>query len=89
MYLYFHKTGLGKALMVEIIERSENQNIWLIQSGVFPENTASIRLHSEELGFKKVGIRERIGVMLTGPHKGKWRDIVILERRSKIVGVSC
>ena len=75
--------------MVEIIERSENQNIWLIQSGVFPENIASIKLHSEALGFRKVGTRERIGVMLTGQHKGKWRDIIILERRSKIVGVSC
>lgn len=75
-------------MVQDIIERSENENIWLIQSGIFPENEASLRLHSSELGFKKVGIREKIGMMECGEYKGRWRDIIILERRSTVVGVS-
>ena len=74
--------------MAEIIERSENVNIWLIQSGIFPENIPSLRLHSEELGFRQVGVREKIGLMQCGEHKGEWRDIVMMERRSQVVGVS-
>jgi L-amino acid N-acyltransferase YncA len=81
--------GLGKALLVDIIERSENSNIWLIQSGIFPENTASIKLHSTKVGFREVGIREKVGMMLIGEHKGKWRDIILFERRSTVVGVNC
>src|SRR5262244_1269971 len=55
--------------------------IWTIQSGIFPENTASLRLH-ERAGFRVVGIRERLG-----RHHGRWRDVVLLERRSGRVGV--
>jgi L-amino acid N-acyltransferase YncA len=79
--------GLGKALMAEIIERSENVNIWVIQSGIFPENIASMRLHSPELGFRQIGMREKIGLMQCGEYKGQWRDIVMMERRSQVVGV--
>ena len=74
---------------MDIIERSENSNIWLIQSGIFPENTASILLHSTKMGFREVGIREKVGMMQLGEHKGKWRDIILFERRSTVVGVSC
>jgi hypothetical protein len=54
--------------------------IWTIQSGVFPENTASLRLHAQA-GFRVVGTRERIGL-----HHGRWRDVVFIERRSSAVG---
>lgn len=67
--------GVGKALLEELIARSELAGIWTIQTGIFPENTASLALH-ERVGFRVVGIRERIG-----QHHGVWRDVVFLERR--------
>jgi phosphinothricin acetyltransferase len=78
--------GLGKRIMNEIIHLSEAEGIWTIQSGIFPENEISITLH-EKFGFRRVGFRERVGYMLVGPYAETWRDIVLLERRSKIVGV--
>jgi SAM-dependent methyltransferase len=54
--------------------------IWTVQSGVFPENTASLRLH-ERAGFRVVGVRERVGC-----HHGRWRDTVLVERRSRVAG---
>jgi L-amino acid N-acyltransferase YncA len=70
--------GVGRALMEELIRRSEAAGMWTIQTGIFPENTASLALH-ERVGFRVVGIRERIG-----EHHGRWRDIVFLERRSSV-----
>jgi phosphinothricin acetyltransferase len=72
--------GIGTALLRALIDESERSGIWTLQAGIFPENTASIRLH-EEAGFRVVGLRERIGLM-----DGQWRDTVLMERRSKIVG---
>lgn len=73
--------GIGKTLLRALIEASEREGIWTLQAGIFPENEASIGLH-KACGFREVGRRERIGQM-----KGVWRDVVLLERRSKIVGV--
>jgi len=73
--------GIGDALMAKIVEDSESKGFWMLQSGIFPENVASLRLH-EKHGFRTVGIRERIGQM----RSGEWRDIVLMERRSKNVG---
>lgn len=73
--------GIGKYLLKKLIEESEGKNIWTLQAGIFPENIPSIKLH-ESLGFRQVGYREKIGQM-----KGIWRDTVLLERRSKIVGI--
>jgi len=73
--------GIGKLLLDRLIKESEAKNIWTLQAGIFPENTPSIKLH-ENHGFRQVGYREKIGQM-----KGVWRDTVLLERRSKIVGV--
>lgn len=67
--------GVGRALLGALIASCEAGGIWTIQSGVFPENEASLRLH-EACGFRRVGIRERIG-----QHNGRWRDVVLLERR--------
>ena len=72
--------GLGRELLALLVERSERAGYWTLTAGVFPENEASLRLH-EACGFREVGVRERIGE--TG---GVWRDVIWLERRSKMVG---
>jgi len=72
--------GVGKALLNAVIAESEQAGIWTIQTGIFPENTASIALH-KAVGFREVGYRERIGQL-----HGVWRDTVFLERRSRVVG---
>jgi L-amino acid N-acyltransferase YncA len=72
--------GIGKALLAAVIDASEQAGIWTLQTGIFPENKASIALH-ESCGFRVLGIRERIG-----QRDGIWRDVVFMERRSKIVG---
>jgi len=68
--------GVGRHLLDRLIASTEAAGIWTIQSGIFPENTASIALH-RAAGFRIVGPRERIGL-----HHGRWRDILLLERRS-------
>ena len=72
---------IGQKLLNELISESEREGIWMLQSGIFPENEASLKLH-EKLGFRRVGHRERIGQM-----NGTWRDTVLLERRSTAVGL--
>lgn len=72
--------GIGKALLETLVEQSERNGIWTLQASVFPENVASIALH-KACGFRAVGVRERIGNM-----NGSWRDTMLLERRSKLVG---
>jgi phosphinothricin acetyltransferase len=64
-----------------LITESEDHGFWTLQAGIFPENIASIRLH-EQNGFRQVGYREKIGQM-----NGIWRNTVLMERRSKIIGV--
>jgi L-amino acid N-acyltransferase YncA/DNA-binding transcriptional ArsR family regulator len=76
------RRGIGAALLAALIGSAEAAGIWIIQSSVFPENTASLRLH-EKAGFRVVGTRERIG-----RHHGRWRDTVLLERRSTTAGIS-
>lgn len=73
--------GIGKRILEELISQSEEHNLWTIQAGIFPENTASLKLH-EQLGFRRIGYREKIGKM-----KNVWRDTIQLERRSKKVGI--
>jgi phosphinothricin acetyltransferase len=70
--------GIGRNLLDELIRSTEAAGIWTIQSGIFPENFASLRLH-QAAGFRTVGTRERIG-----QHHGIWRDVVLIERRSQI-----
>lgn len=74
------RRGVGRALMSRLVSDSETEGIWTLQAGIFPENLASIALH-QRAGFRIVGTRERIGQM-----NGRWRDVVMLERRSAIVG---
>jgi L-amino acid N-acyltransferase YncA len=68
--------GIGRALLDALIASTETAGLWTIQSGVFPENRASIALH-RRAGFREVGRRERLG-----RHNGRWRDVVFIERRS-------
>ncbi|MEX2531046.1 MAG: GNAT family N-acetyltransferase [Gemmatimonadota bacterium] len=72
--------GVGARLLARLIEASESHGLWTLQAGVFPENVASIRLH-RSFGFREVGVRERVGRLL-----GRWRDVLLLERRSEVVG---
>jgi len=71
--------GVGRALLEALIRSTEEAGIWTIETGIFPENTASLALHMA-VGFREVGIRERLGRL-----HGRWRDVVFLERRSAIV----
>lgn len=72
--------GVGTALLGALIASAEQAGIWTLQSGIFPENTASLALH-HRAGFRTVGMRERLGQM-----HGQWRDVLLLERRSGIAG---
>lgn len=74
--------GVGKALMQRLIADSEEEGYWTLQSGIFPENKGSIKLH-ENVGFRYIGKRERVGKTI----KGEWKDNLLFERRSKIVGI--
>ncbi|MEV4193661.1 GNAT family N-acetyltransferase [Streptomyces toxytricini] len=71
--------GVARALLDALIASTEAAGIWTIQSGIFPENTASLALH-QRAGFRVIGTRERIG-----RHHGTWRDVILLERRSTLV----
>lgn len=71
--------GVGRLLLSALIASTEAAGIWTIQSGIFPENNASLVLH-RSAGFRVVGTRERMG-----QHHGRWRDVVLIERRSPAV----
>lgn len=73
--------GLGRSLLAALIEESERHGVWTLQASIFPENAASVALH-EALGFRVVGRRERVAKL-----DGRWRDTVLFERRSTVVGV--
>ena len=72
--------GVGTALLNGLIGASERAGLWTLESGIFPENVASLALH-KACGFREVGHRERLGRM-----NDRWRDVVLLERRSPVVG---
>jgi len=73
--------GLGRTLLAALIAKSEEAGIWTLQASIFPENRASLALHQSH-GFREIGRRERIAKL-----NGIWRDTVLIERRSKVVGV--
>lgn len=78
--------GIGRCLLDAFVEAAETEGIWMIQSSIFPENAASLRLH-EAAGFRIVGRRERIARATVGPRAGSWRDTLLIERRSAVVGM--
>jgi L-amino acid N-acyltransferase YncA len=71
--------GIGRALLERLFESTEAAGIWTIQTGIFPENEASLALH-RKAGFRVVGTQERLGKM-----DGVWRNVVVLERRSEAI----
>ena len=77
----FRRQGVGKALMRELIAASERAGLWTLQGGVFPENAGSVALQ-KAFGFREIGRQERLGQL-----KGVWRDVVLMERRSRNVGI--
>lgn len=74
--------GVGKLLMERLILDSEKVGLWTLQSGIFPENIASIKLH-EKVGFRYIGKREKIGKT----NEGVWKDNLLFERRSTLIGI--
>lgn len=73
--------GVGSILLERLISESEKEGIWTLQSGIFPTNGASIKLH-ETMGFRRIGKRERVGKL-----HGQWMDNILFERRSNRVGI--
>jgi L-amino acid N-acyltransferase YncA len=71
--------GVGRALLTAVVASAERGGIWTVQTGIFPENQASVRLH-QACGFRLVGVRERLGRL-----HGRWRDVLLLERRSPVI----
>ena len=71
--------GVGRALLTAVVASAEQAGIWTVQTGIFPENQPSVRLH-EACGFRVVGVRERLGKL-----HGRWRDVLLLERRSPVI----
>lgn len=74
-----HKKGIGAKLLDYLISFADNNNIWTLQCWIFPENIPSINLHIKK-GFREIGLLEKIGKM-----DDVWRDVVFLERRSRII----
>jgi phosphinothricin acetyltransferase len=72
--------GVGRELLERLVELSEQAGYWTLTAGIFPENEASLRLH-RACGFREVGVRARLGEAA-----GVWRDVILLERRSRLVG---
>jgi L-amino acid N-acyltransferase YncA len=75
------RRGVGLLLLNALVEQSEAAGLWTLQAGIFPENTASLALH-HRCGFRTVGCREKLGQL-----GGVWRDVLLLERRSRTVGL--
>ncbi|PKM84247.1 MAG: N-acetyltransferase [Firmicutes bacterium HGW-Firmicutes-11] len=73
--------GVGTSLLTALVQQSEENSIWTLQAGIIKENAASRELH-KKCGFREIGMRERIGQM----PDGQWHDVVLMERRSKLVG---
>jgi len=76
------RRGIGRRLLDALIAGAEADGLWTVQTGIFPENAASLALH-RRCGFRVVGVRERLGL-----HDGRWRDVVFLERRSALDSIS-
>jgi L-amino acid N-acyltransferase YncA len=87
--VYVHRDargrGLGRLLLDAFVIASDEAGFWTIQSSIFPENLASLRVH-ESAGFRVIGTRKQIAKSVVGPHAGVWRDTLLIERRSAVNG---
>jgi L-amino acid N-acyltransferase YncA len=83
--VYLHESargkGIGAVLLYELVKNSEQHNFWTLQALIFPENIASVKIH-QSVGFRIIGTRQKIGLQ-----NGVWRDTLLLERRSAVVGI--
>ena len=88
--IYMHpdygRQGLGTRLLDALVQASEGAGYWTLQAGIFPENIASLKLHAA-CGFRQMGVREKVAKMGHGEMAGDWRDVIMLERRSTVVGI--
>lgn len=75
--------GIGTALLTNLVKLSEKSGFWTLQSGIIRENSSSIVLH-KKCGFREIGVRKKVGKM----SDGVWHDVVLMERRSDIVGIN-
>lgn len=73
--------GVGQNLLSRLVAASEENGIWTLRAGIFPENEASVGLFQKN-GFRILGLQDKLGQM-----QGRWRDVLLLERRSTTVGV--
>ena len=73
--------GVGRQLLARLVQEAEAAGIWTLKAGIFPENRASIRIF-ENAGFRILGTHDRLGRF----HDGRWRDVVLMERRSAVAG---
>ena len=80
-----HGHGIGRRLLQDLVLASERAGYWTLAAQAFPENEASRSLHTA-LGFSVVGTRTKLGKMSYGPFAGRWRDVIMLERRSQSIG---
>jgi phosphinothricin acetyltransferase len=74
--------GIGTTLLTNLIKQSEENGIWTLYCAIIIENTASIAMH-KKCGFREIGVREKVAKM----GDGVWHDVMLMERRSKIVGI--
>ena len=83
VYITADKRGrrIGRRLLQALVQESEQSGIWTLQAGIFPENEPSITVH-ERCGFRMIGRREKLGQM-----GGRWRDVLLFERRSSVTGI--
>lgn len=79
--------GVGLQLLRHLTSCAEAAGIWTVQSGIFPENISSLRVH-EKAGFRVVGVRQGLGKMTYGPAAGRWRDVALVEWRSSTAGIT-
>ena len=79
------RRGVGRFLLDALVGASEREGYWTLVAQIFPENKASLSLHAAS-GFKTIGTRTKLGLMSYGPFEDRWRDVVMLERRSRVVG---
>jgi len=77
----FRGEGVGRILLSRMVKESETNGIWTLQASIFPENAASVALH-EAAGFRRIGVRERVAKL-----NEAWRDTILFERRSQLVGI--
>jgi L-amino acid N-acyltransferase YncA len=78
--------GIGSILLDALIDSAEKAGLWTLQGGIFPENRASLALVKKH-GFREVGRRKKLGKMTHGSLAGKWRDVILVERRSTVTGI--